>query len=255
MDADLVALARAVQAVQAMDAAARAAAIEDTDDVEADVSSTYMPRSPGQPGIGLPAAGWYSDPRDPLLRRWWDGAQWTNHVRSVVADPARSQPVAAQLRQVDTRTSIKDLAADIDGGQPMSRFAPGAPQPVQHPQGRHAATGAAAPVSVPESPKPVSTRPSIGWSQVPMQNAPARSSLIFGVIAVLVPVVIPSIAAFVYGGIGLARVAGRGPIAPGRRPAAWGIALGLVGLGVAVALLGILLTSPGLLATIGMTSS
>jgi hypothetical protein len=56
-------------------------------------------------GTQAPPAGWYQDPGGPGLR-YWDGAQWTQHVRSldpgtqpvatfpVVAEPA-PQPVAA----------------------------------------------------------------------------------------------------------------------------------------------------------------
>ena len=44
-------------------------------------------------GACMTAPGWYSDPQDGLLLRWWDGSQWTTHVQQV-APPA--QPIARQ---------------------------------------------------------------------------------------------------------------------------------------------------------------
>ena len=32
--------------------------------------------------MSLPAAGWYPDPQDGSLERWWDGQGWTTEVRS-----------------------------------------------------------------------------------------------------------------------------------------------------------------------------
>lgn len=43
---------------------------------------------------GTPAQGWYQDPRDPSLVRWWDGAGWTGHTQPMPgagpAEPAQS---------------------------------------------------------------------------------------------------------------------------------------------------------------------
>ena len=36
-----------------------------------------------QPTLQLPAPGWYIDPEDTALQRWWDGSQWSEHRRSV----------------------------------------------------------------------------------------------------------------------------------------------------------------------------
>jgi hypothetical protein len=36
----------------------------------------------------VPPAGWYADPGNPFLYRWWDGAAWTQHTA-----PANGQPV------------------------------------------------------------------------------------------------------------------------------------------------------------------
>jgi hypothetical protein len=34
-----------------------------------------------------PTAGWYQDPRDPTVQRWWDGAAWTAQVRAAGDEP------------------------------------------------------------------------------------------------------------------------------------------------------------------------
>src|SRR5436190_22228796 len=38
----------------------------------------------------MPPAGWYTDPGNPFLYRWWDGAAWTQHTA-----PANGQTAAA----------------------------------------------------------------------------------------------------------------------------------------------------------------
>ncbi|GAB3599401.1 DUF2510 domain-containing protein [Microbacterium tumbae] len=37
---------------------------------------------PQQPPTSIPA-GWYPDPQQPNLQRWWDGNQWTEHLASI----------------------------------------------------------------------------------------------------------------------------------------------------------------------------
>ncbi|MBP7973261.1 MAG: DUF2510 domain-containing protein, partial [Candidatus Nanopelagicales bacterium] len=31
---------------------------------------------------GSPVAGWYADPQDGSMVRWWDGVGWTDHTQS-----------------------------------------------------------------------------------------------------------------------------------------------------------------------------
>jgi hypothetical protein len=38
-----------------------------------------------QPTLQLPAPGWYIDPEDTALLRWWDGSQWSEHRHSAGA--------------------------------------------------------------------------------------------------------------------------------------------------------------------------
>lgn len=54
-------------------------------------------------GNPAPPPGWYPDPAGPPSSRWWDGAQWTNHVHdpreaeaaAAAAQPETTQPAAA----------------------------------------------------------------------------------------------------------------------------------------------------------------
>lgn len=48
-----------------------------------------------QQGQELPPAGWYGDPQDANSLRYWDGRQWTGHVRPVITEQAPGQ-VGAQ---------------------------------------------------------------------------------------------------------------------------------------------------------------
>jgi S1-C subfamily serine protease len=40
-----------------------------------------------------PAAGWYPDPYDPALLRWWDGYRWTAYVAPVPVAPPRRRGI------------------------------------------------------------------------------------------------------------------------------------------------------------------
>jgi len=37
--------------------------------------------------MGNPGQGWYDDPQNPTLERWWDGSAWSEHVRARSAVP------------------------------------------------------------------------------------------------------------------------------------------------------------------------
>ena len=56
-----------------------------------------------------PIPGWYLDPQDPSLARWWDGVSWTDRTRPRpvnAADPVAvsGQPFAATPQPSSTRT-------------------------------------------------------------------------------------------------------------------------------------------------------
>jgi len=257
MDRDLVALAQLAQGSRRAQSTTEAISDED---FEADLSSTYRPRSTEREGVSLPVAGWYTDPKDSLQRRWWDGAQWTIHVRPVVANPLRFQQPPGQLQATDTRSSIQGLAEDL--GARRSRFAPGteqpmaqraiqpSPQPATVARGRHAAptvVTAALPV-VPA--RDLVPRAAVSWSEIPETNPAAKLSVILGAISILIPVVVPSVIALIAGGIGIGR-AGRGALEVGRRMAFWGVTLGAAGLVVALIVFALLLGDPAVRGAIG----
>jgi hypothetical protein len=55
------------------------------------------PTQEAEPDEDLPPAGWFPDPDNPEGERYWDGEEWTNHVRSrrdakAVADARRQEP-------------------------------------------------------------------------------------------------------------------------------------------------------------------
>ena len=39
----------------------------------------------------LPAAGWYGDPQNPALLRYWDGTQWSDQTRPMITEQADAQ--------------------------------------------------------------------------------------------------------------------------------------------------------------------
>ncbi len=57
-----------------------------------------MTNSEGTPAV---VAGWYADYEDPRRLRWWDGAQWTEHV----SDPAAAPQYVAPARTTVAATT------------------------------------------------------------------------------------------------------------------------------------------------------
>ncbi len=49
------------------------------------------------PPAPLPAPGWYADPFEPEVLRWWDGRAWTAHRAAPAAAPEPTLPIAAAV--------------------------------------------------------------------------------------------------------------------------------------------------------------
>ena len=79
-----------------------------------------------------PAAGWYHDPTDPSLIRWWDGRDWTSHLQrppTVPAPPAASAPEPDVLLLAGVAATAASLPAtaaltrsDLLAAAPAARF-------------------------------------------------------------------------------------------------------------------------------------
>lgn len=67
-------------------------------------------------GACMTAPGWYSDPQDGLLLRWWDGSQWTTHVQQVAppAQPIARQPVQPNTASQAATARVPQLQESID---------------------------------------------------------------------------------------------------------------------------------------------
>jgi hypothetical protein len=59
--------------------------------------------------MGATPAGWYPDPDDPALFRFWDGASWTDSRCPAVADP--NEPAAPSVAAASGRSGSPRLAA------------------------------------------------------------------------------------------------------------------------------------------------
>ena len=57
--------------------------------------SPYEPAPPTPPAGPVP--GWYVDPADPALQRYWDGAAWTTHTAPLVHSSWQAAPAAPQV--------------------------------------------------------------------------------------------------------------------------------------------------------------
>ncbi|MFZ2239824.1 MAG: DUF2510 domain-containing protein [Gordonia amarae] len=55
-------------------------------DVIATVTPAAIPSSPPLPSPPVPVpAGWYPDPQNVQLQRYWDGGQWTEHTAPIAS--------------------------------------------------------------------------------------------------------------------------------------------------------------------------
>ena len=75
---------------------------------------TEIPTAPTIP------AGWYPNPENPAQHRWWDGAQWTDHVSAPAYTPAST---VAQLR-APAGTNVNTIWIWIAVFVPLLRLVP-----------------------------------------------------------------------------------------------------------------------------------
>jgi hypothetical protein len=75
--------------------------------------STWPPAQPA-----LPAPGWYTDPADPQLQRWWTGAEWTNDVRSPTPPPPPPPPPPTPAQQYGAITYAQPAATEPSQYEP-----------------------------------------------------------------------------------------------------------------------------------------
>ncbi|MFD1826198.1 MULTISPECIES: DUF2510 domain-containing protein [Mumia] len=68
---------------------------------------------------GTPRAGWYPDPKDEALFRYWDGASWTTRTSSEPRDPhaPRRRPAALVAAALLALFALGVLGAGIKSGQ------------------------------------------------------------------------------------------------------------------------------------------
>ncbi|WP_167139651.1 DUF2510 domain-containing protein [Diaminobutyricimonas sp. TR449] len=72
-----------------------------------------------------PTAGWYTDPQDATLNRWWNGSSWTEHSAPRVAPPAQHgmAPVAQYVAvRSQKETGIAYLFFFLLGGFAAHKF-------------------------------------------------------------------------------------------------------------------------------------
>lgn len=143
----------------------------------------------------LAVAGWYADPTDADLMRYWDGATWTEHTAlPLTSEPQASEPHPAQLQSGQQLSAL---------GQPVPHDAPIEPYPTYWPV---------------EGAEPA--------------NPKARTAITFALLSVLInPLFVLSVAAIVLGAQGNALADGlarHGQKPVGRSRARWAIGIGVV---------------------------
>jgi hypothetical protein len=77
-------------------------------------------------------AGWYQDPYDASLLRWWDGAAWTAHIQSA-ATAAQSVTVAAQAMPIE-QPPVQQVAQQPQAYQQVAQQPQAYQQVAQQPQ-------------------------------------------------------------------------------------------------------------------------
>jgi hypothetical protein len=171
---------------------------------------------------GSPAAGWYADPADPSLERWWGGSQWTHETRPIPAPAPSFASVPGG--------GINPFAA-MDASQPSSGFSTGVAA-----SGRGATDFSAfnalgtSDFDTSRGSYDVSSswyeNNQRAYSAAQVSNGHATAGLVLGLVGV-------NLFAIIFSSIGLRRArdyerAGAPPV--GRTRSRWGLGLGIAGI-------------------------
>ena len=71
-----------------------------------------------------PTPGWYADPSDSQLLRWWNGTEWSDHTQ-----PMPSRPVLVQEAPQDAISVRNDLATAEPASPPPADLVPSSAEP------------------------------------------------------------------------------------------------------------------------------
>src|SRR5215211_2420079 len=61
-----------------------------------------------------PAPGWYPDPNDTTVLRWWDGSTWTDHTTALPAAPPTEPIVEADTSFVASVSAEPEPEVEVE---------------------------------------------------------------------------------------------------------------------------------------------
>src|SRR5215211_3323397 len=61
-----------------------------------------------------PAPGWYPDPNDTTVLRWWDGSTWTDHTTALPAAPPTEPIVEADTSFVASVSAEPEPVVEVE---------------------------------------------------------------------------------------------------------------------------------------------
>lgn len=177
-----------------------------------------------------PAAGWYADPANASLERWWGGVEWTDTTRPIQVVTTPPAPAAPPGPAVPGG-GVNPFATQVPGGG-INPFA----NEIKPDNSRLAAYDPASAFSVapsrgfgpgstgPQVAQSWYSEPSRGWEEQP-SNGVSTAGLILSLLGLYALGIICS-------AIGLSKARGferRGLLPVGRKRARWGLGLGITG--------------------------
>lgn len=172
-------------------------------------------------GTTSPAAGWYTDPANATLERWWGGVEWTHDTRpiAVVAAPEPAfagvpgggiNPFAGEVQAETSRLATYDPASAFSTA-PTRSFGTSSTQP-QISQSWY-------------------SEPSRAWQQQPT-NGVATAGLVLSILGI-------SAIGIICSAIGISKARAfesRGQAPVGRKRSRWGLGLGIAAIVLNLAL-------------------